>query len=181
MGGENTIRKTVKTSDTVKEIAIQLRYPLDSDRWWIGSWHWFSRWIAIHLLSNWDHIELATINHSFPDRYGPAVDRARLVGAKRWTEVKRKKRRGRGREKEASRTSSTVFLFNLGPAARAAALLLRVLLRADNRLYLPAIHVNVTGYHNQNVIEILFRSLQHWRPCSKIYKKVLLILNTFLW
>ena len=30
------------------------------------------------------------------------------------------------------------------------------LLRAGNWLYLPAIHVNVTGYHNQNVIEILF-------------------------
>ena len=31
-------------------------------------------------------------------------------------------------------------------------------LRAGNRLFLPAIHQNVTGYHDQNIIEIMLRT-----------------------
>ena len=112
-----------------------------------------------------------TINHSFPDRYGPAVDRARLSS--------RRQTMNRGETKkttwEGPRERSLSALPQPFSCLTSVQLFAQLhdssgfLLRAGNRLYLPAIHVNVTGYHNQNVIEILFRSLQHRRFCSKIY------------
>ena len=102
---------------------------LTIDRWWIGCWQWFSRWTAIH------HIELwkPTINHSFPDRYGPAwraSSQRQTMDKPRWNE---KKHVEGAERKKLLGTSPTVFLFNLGPAVRAAALFLHLFTKHERK------------------------------------------------